>query len=145
MRMTAIGLAAGLWAAAAHGGPLVEVTKTASCGCCAAWVAHMEAAGFEVVAEDVTPGLLARAKIAAGIAPEHASCHTARVEGYVVEGHVPAAEVSRLLAERPEALGLAVPGMPIGSPGMEMGATREPYEVLLLRRDGTAEVFARRP
>lgn len=127
--------------AAAQG---VEVAKTATCGCCAAWVRHMEAAGFETRTEDMDHGSLARLKIAAGITPETASCHTAMVDGYVVEGHVSAEDVRRLLAERPDAVGIAVPGMPIGSPGMEMGSEREPYEVVLIRRDGALETFARR-
>ncbi|HMB77954.1 MAG TPA: DUF411 domain-containing protein, partial [Kiloniellaceae bacterium] len=81
-------------------------------------------------------------KARSGISPKLSSCHTAFVEGYVVEGHVPADDVRRLLAERPEALGLALPGMPIGSPGMEMGSRRDPFDTLLIRRDGATEVFA---
>jgi len=77
------------------------------------------------------------------VAEKYASCHTAKVGGYVVEGHVPAEDVKRLLAEKPDALGVSVPGMPIGSPGMEQGDTKEPYDVLLLRKDGTAEVYAK--
>lgn len=120
-----------------------HVFKSATCGCCAAWVKHMRANGFVLKELDVANGELARRKSEAGIRPEHASCHTAIIGGYAIEGHVPAGDVARLLAERPEAVGLAVPGMPIGSPGMESGETREPFEVLLVKKDGTAEVFAR--
>jgi hypothetical protein len=122
--------------------PRIEVAKTPTCGCCAAWIDHMRAAGFDVTARDVTQGALARIKAQTGLTPELASCHTAMVEGYVVEGHVPAADVRRLLDERPDALGLTVPGMPIGSPGMEMGDARDAYDVLLVRRDGGATVFS---
>ncbi len=82
-------------------------------------------------------------KAEARIPEKLASCHTAKIEGYVIEGHVPAEDIKRLLAERPKALGLVVPGMPIGSPGMEVGSRKEPYEVLLLKEDGSTEVFAK--
>ena len=101
----------------------------------------MRAAGFDVQARDLGQPALAAKKAAAGISGGHASCHTAFVGGYVIEGHVPAEDVRRLLAERPEAPGLAVPGMPAASPGMDMGS--EPYEVLLVGDDGSARVFAR--
>jgi hypothetical protein len=120
-----------------------RIYKSATCGCCTAWVTHMRANGFALTELDVANGELARRKREAGIKPEHASCHTAIIGGYAIEGHVPAGDVARLLKERPEAVGLAVPGMPIGSPGMESGDTREPFEVLLVKKDGTAEVFAR--
>ncbi|MEW5964736.1 MAG: DUF411 domain-containing protein [Pseudomonadota bacterium] len=120
-----------------------RIYKSATCGCCSAWVKHMRANGFTLKELDVANGELARRKTEAGIRPEHASCHTAIIGGYAIEGHVPAGDVARLLKERPEAVGLAVPGMPIGSPGMESGETREPFEVLLVKKDGTAEVFAR--
>lgn len=123
--------------------PLVSVVKSPTCGCCGAWVEHMQAAGFRTEVHDVGSDQLDAFKREAGVAPEHASCHTAIVDGYFVEGHVPAEDVKRLLAERPEARGLAVPGMPAGSPGMEMGDVRDPYDTLLVRRDGAAEVFAR--
>ena len=120
----------------------VEVWKTPSCGCCAAWVDRMREAGFAVAARDVTQGALVGLKTRLGVTPETASCHTALIEGYVVEGHVPPGDVRRLLAERPDAAGLAVPGMPIGSPGMEMGDRVEPYATLLIGRDGRVSVFA---
>lgn len=88
-------------------------------------------------------GQLAKLKADAGLAPDLQSCHTAKIGGYVVEGHVPASDIQRLLAEKPDAVGLTVPGMPMGSPGMEAGGEKEPYEVLLVRRDGTTEVFSR--
>jgi hypothetical protein len=125
--------------------PLIEVWKTPTCGCCAAWVQRMEAAGFALHAQDVDQGALYRLKARLGLTPETASCHTAMAEGYVLEGHVPAQDVARLLETRPEARGLAVPGMPIGSPGMEMGDTREPFATLLLREDGQTEIFAAHP
>ncbi|MBK0398690.1 DUF411 domain-containing protein [Limibaculum sp. M0105] len=121
----------------------VEVMKSPTCGCCTAWAEHMQHAGFDVALRDTPDDMLAQAKARLGITIATASCHTAMVEGYVIEGHVPAEDVRRLLAERPDAVGLSVPGMPIGSPGMEMGDAAEPYEVLLLRRDGGTEVFAR--
>ena len=89
------------------------------------------------------PSALAALKRQAGISDKLASCHTAKIDGYVIEGHVPAPDIKRLVAERPDAIGLTVPGMPIGSPGMEQGAEIEPYDVLLVKKDGTTEVFAR--
>lgn len=141
--VAAAGLAS-VGAPALAAAPRVHVMKSPYCGCCGGWVDHMRAEGFEVEVVDVSPEALEGAKAAAGIGPETASCHTAHVEGYVVEGHVPAADVRRLLDEKPDAIGLAAPGMPLGSPGMDgpgMGA--EPYEVLLLKRGGGQEVFAR--
>ena len=117
------------------------VAKSPTCGCCGAWIDHMRSAGFKVEVTDLEYDALQRLKTRLGIAPEHASCHTARIGDYVVEGHVPASDIKRLIAERPDGLGLAVPGMPVGSPGMEMGSEREPYDTVLIRRDGTAEVF----
>ena len=121
--------------------PLVTVYKTATCGCCSKWADHIEAAGFPVQTVDVTD--LGAVKAEHGIPAAYGSCHTAVVDGYAVEGHVPAEDVKRLLAERPEAAGLVVPGMPIGSPGMETpGRRADRYEVLLVQ-DGDATVFAR--
>jgi hypothetical protein len=118
--------------------PLVEVWKSPTCGCCNEWIRHLQANGFEVRAYDTGNGA-ARARF--GIPEKLGSCHTAKVDGYVVEGHVPAADIRRLLKERPAALGLTVPGMPIGSPGMEQGNQRDPYDVLLVRRDGRTSVW----
>ncbi len=123
--------------------PRMEVFKTPTCGCCGAWIAHVERAGIGVTARDVTQEALWAAKQAAGLTAELASCHTGFIAGYVVEGHVPAADIRRLLSARPEAIGLAVPGMPIGSPGMEMGDRREAFDTLLVRHDGATEIFAR--
>ena len=123
-------------------GPGVTVTKDAACGCCEAWVEHLRVAGYTVEVREVDQGALAALKTRLGIRPEFRSCHTAEAGGYWIEGHVPAEDLARLLTERPEAAGLAVPGMPVGSPGMEMGSEREPFDTLLVRRSGEAEVFA---
>lgn len=135
------GLAFGFVATAS--GQTIEVLKSATCGCCSAWIAHIEKNGFTAKAEDLAAGQLARAKADAGLSPDLQSCHTAKIGGYVVEGHVPASDIRRLLSEKPDAIGLTVPGMPIGSPGMDAGGEKEAYEVLLVRRDGTTEVFSR--
>lgn len=102
----------------------------------------MREAGFAVTEVNLSQPDLDAAKTAAGLKPELASCHTANIDGYIVEGHVPAKEVRRLLAEKPDALGLTVPGMPYGSPGMGDPADAEPYDVLLVKADGSTEVFA---
>lgn len=120
----------------------VTVYKSPSCGCCAAWVDHLLSAGLNVEAIDVDHYELQALKVRMGIAPELSSCHTAIVDGYFVEGHVPADDIKRLMAERPDALGLTVPGMPIGSPGMEMGSEPEAFDTLLVQKDGTTEIFA---
>ena len=117
----------------------VTVYKTPWCGCCSDWIKHLQRDGFEVGAverEDLTP---VRKKYA--VPDELASCHTAEIAGYAIEGHVPAAEIRRLLDLRPQAAGLSVPGMPLGSPGMEQGGQSQPYEVILFGPDGE-EVFA---
>lgn len=119
------------------------VYKSPSCGCCRLWEDHMRGEGFAVVSRDVSD--LQAVKDSLGVASDVSACHTGVVGGYVVEGHVPATEVRRLLRERPDARGLAVPGMPIGSPGMEQGETRDPYDVLLLAADGPPTVFAHIP
>jgi hypothetical protein len=122
--------------------PLVQVAKDPNCGCCGAWVAILEQAGFPVAVTEMEPEALARHKLDRGVPPAMASCHTALVEGYVLEGHVPVADIRRLLATRPPAIGLAVPGMPIGSPGMGPESRREAYSVHLVRADGTTQVFS---
>ncbi len=127
-------------AASALTEPVVDVYKSESCGCCGKWVDHLRANGFSVRAHDVPDPAVYRARF--GVPDALGSCHTARISGYAIEGHVPAREVKRLLAERPAALGLAVPGMPLGSPGME-APRREPYEVLLIDRLGRTTVYAR--
>ena len=121
--------------------PTLLVYKTATCGCCAGWVEHMRQAGFTVDARDLPNNTeLMRVKVDAGVPGAMATCHTALVDGYVVEGHVPAEQVKRLLAERPEVAGIAVPGMPIGSPGME-GPGAQPYRVLSFDAQGGSAVF----
>jgi len=125
--------------------PDVAVKKTSGCGCCVAWMDHMEENGFSVSGENVPNGALVRFKMRSGVPQAMASCHTAKVGGYVIEGHVPSSDVRRLLQERPDAVGLAVPGMPLGSPGMDYGDDREAYEVHLIRHDGTTEVFSSHP
>lgn len=125
----------------AGGPPLVDVYKSPSCGCCKEWIRHLEANGFKVRAHDTDDVVSHKYRL--GVPPGHGSCHTAEVAGYLVEGHVPAREIKRLLKERPKARGLAVPGMPIGSPGMEQGARRDPYEVLLVLPDGATRPYAR--
>ena len=120
---------------------VVRVYKSPTCGCCADWVDHLREAGFRVEVsdrEDVT-----RAKVELGVPPSLGSCHTAVVDGYVVEGHVPAEDIRRLLAERPDVVGLAVPGMPAGSPGMELpGGRTDPYDVVAFDPAGATSVFS---
>lgn len=125
--------------------PTFDVRKTATCGCCSAWVDHIRSAGYEVKTSDMDMGSLTQHKLQSGIKPEHASCHTATVEGYVIEGHVPVADIERLLQQRPKAIGLAAPGMPSGSPGMEMGSYREAHDILLVKLDGSSEVWTHYP
>lgn len=124
---------------AAHAATMT-VYKSASCGCCAKWVEHVEKHGFTVKVVNVDDIMAVKAK--AGIPNKLASCHTTMVGGYVVEGHVPAADIRKLLAEKPKAKGIAVAGMPMGAPGMEHGDHRQPYETILLKVDGTTAVFA---
>lgn len=119
--------------------PTVLVYKTPTCGCCNGWVEHMEQAGFAVDARDVSD--IMTVKRDGGVPVQMSSCHTAIIDGYVVEGHVPAEQVKQLLADRPDIAGIAVPGMPIGSPGME-GANPQPYQVLTFSHMGEPGVFA---
>ncbi len=121
--------------------PQVEVWKDPNCGCCKDWVLHMQANGFDVKVHD-SGNSAARKRL--GVPEALASCHTALVGGYAIEGHVPAREVQRLLRERPAALGLSVPGMPVGSPGMDgavYGTRKDPYDVLLFSRNGASRVY----
>ncbi|MGB0560455.1 MAG: DUF411 domain-containing protein [Spirulinaceae cyanobacterium] len=122
--------------------PDVELTvfRSPTCGCCGAWIEHMEAAGFRIK-DEVTEEMEA-IKTKYGIANELESCHTTLADGYIVEGHIPATDVARLLTERPDVAGIAVPGMPIGSPGMESGDYVEPYQVFSFTEEGTTEIFA---
>ena len=121
---------------------LVEVWKDPNCGCCQDWVSHLEANGFAVKVRDSGNDAM-RARL--GMPQQLGSCHTALVGGYAVEGHVPAADIRRLLKDQPQAIGLSVPGMPVGSPGMDgkiYGNRRDPYDVLLVRKSGKTEVYA---
>ena len=117
---------------------VVEVYKSPTCGCCTDWIKHLRQNGFSVKAHDVADASEYRAKF--GVPDQLGSCHTAMVGGYAIEGHVPAREIKRLLAEKPKAKGLAVPGMPRGSPGME-GPVSDPYEVLLFQASGNYAVY----
>ena len=121
----------------------VHVFKSRACGCCGAWVRHMKSAGFAVKVTDVDDTTAARKRL--GMPERFGSCHTATVEGYVIEGHVPAVEVKRLLESGTKAIGLAIPSMPIGSPGMEMGVRKDPFRVLLIDQAGAASVYASYP
>lgn len=116
----------------------VEVFKSPHCGCCGKWVEHLRQNGFQVKTHDVEDVTAARKRL--GMPDRLGSCHTAKIGGYVVEGHVPAADIQRLLRDKPKALGLAVPSMPPGSPGMD-SAKPMPYQTLLVRTDGTTQVF----
>ncbi len=130
---------AGAWAAPTR--PLAEVWKDPSCGCCKDWIVYLEKAGFEVRLHE-TGNTNARAQL--GMPIKFGSCHTARIGGYAIEGHVPVREIQRLLLEKPKAVGLTVPGMTIGSPGMDgaaYGNRKEPYDVLLVQPDGSTLVY----
>jgi hypothetical protein len=118
----------------------VKVYKESTCGCCAIWARHMQGAGFAVETVDVPD--IGRTKTQLGVPERLATCHTAEVGGYLVEGHVPAVVVKRLLAEKPAGRGVAVPGMPTGSPGME-GGTPETYNVYLFGGPSGLTVYAR--
>ena len=120
----------------------IDVKKTNGCGCCLAWMEHLEDNGFAPKGEDMFAGLLVRFKLDNGVPQRMVSCHTALIDGYVIEGHVPADDIRRLLNERPDAVGLAVPDMPLGSPGMDQSRWREAYDVFLINNDGSTEVFS---
>ena len=130
-------------AVAATALPRVEVFKSPYCECCVAWVEHMKAAGFDVKVTLVNDTAAARKRL--GMPDKFGSCHTATVGGYVLEGHVSAVELKKLLAARPVAVGLAAPGMPPGSPGMEVGTRQDPYKVFLNDKSGHETVFASYP
>ncbi len=143
-RRDMLGLALLAAAPYAHATPAtrVELWRGPACSCCGDWVKHMEANGFAVTMHDDGNG---DARTRLGMPIAYGSCHTALIDGYAIEGHVPAPDVRRLLRERPQAVGLAVPGMRLGSPGMDgpsYGGRRDPYDVMLVKRDGSASVFA---
>lgn len=128
-----------LYAASA---PAIHVVKDPDCGCCSAWMEVLARDGFAVTQELRPYDALQAYKTEMGVPEVLASCHTAMIEGYVIEGHVPPADIRRLLEERPEAIGLSVPGMPYGSPGMGPESERDAYQVILFRRGGTGAIFA---
>lgn len=132
-------LASPLWA---NTSPVIQVLKTPTCGCCTAWVEHVRQAGFAVEAENVDQDALYAFKDRLQIAPDLAGCHTAVVGDYFIEGHVPASDIERLLAERPSARGLTVPGMPMSSPGMGGTGAGNNFDTLLVGSDGSTSVFA---
>ena len=143
MMAAAAGFAASVpLAGAARSGPAIHVLKDPNCGCCTAWIDILKEDGFTVTTERSFGTLLIRHKLENGIPQNMTSCHTGEVEGYMIEGHVPTADIRRLLSERPDAVGLAVPGMPYGSPGMGPEDEREAYEVFLIRKDGSTEIFS---
>ncbi|HYE88692.1 MAG TPA: DUF411 domain-containing protein [Vicinamibacterales bacterium] len=119
------------------------VWKTPTCGCCSLWVDHLRANGFQVDARDVSAAEVRAVSKAAGLSDNATSCHTAKIGNYVVEGHVPAADIHRMLKEKPAIAGIAAPGMPMGSPGMDQGGTREPYDVMAFTKGGQMTVFAK--
>ncbi|ELT51243.1 DUF411 domain-containing protein [Brucella intermedia] len=120
----------------------MQILSTSGCGCCVAWERHLEENGYETELKNLPMADLWQRKMDFGLKQGLTSCHTALIGGYVVEGHVPAREISRLLTEKPDAIGLVVPDMPYGSPGMGPQEDAEPYDVLLLLKDGSTEIFA---
>lgn len=136
-------LALTIWTdlAKAAGLPAIVAYRNPVCGCCEKWVEQLKAAGFEVSMQD-DPDLSARRSVV-GVPEDLAGCHTALMGDYVIEGHVPLDEIQRLLTEKPKIRGIAVPGMPVGSPGMEMGESRDAFEVVAFATDGTRSIFAK--
>ena len=124
------------------GGPQVSVFKTRTCGCCAKWIEHLRANGFDVKVQEVDSTAEYQTKY--GVPQNLRSCHTAVVQGYTIEGHVPAQEIYRLLKERPNVKGLAVPGMPVGSPGMESSSSQT-YSVMIFDAEGHASEYQKYP
>lgn len=135
---SALGAALSLPALAMAAAPVIDVYKSESCGCCEGWVEHLKANGFTTRVTNVANPSDYRER--GGIPNELGSCHTGMIQGYAIEGHVPAADIKRLLVRKPKAKGLAVPGMPLGSPGME-GPRKDPYDVLLVHANGKTTVF----
>jgi hypothetical protein len=119
------------------------VYKTPTCGCCSLWVEHLRKNGFQVEVHDVSAAQVRAISQSAGLADEHTSCHTAKIGNYIVEGHVPAADIQKMLKEKPAIAGIAAPGMPMGSPGMEQGGRADAYDVLAFTKDGKTSVYAR--
>lgn len=119
----------------------IRVLKDPNCGCCSDWVEILSKHGFAVDVQNLPNSALVQAKFKAGVPPKMVSCHTAFIDGYVIEGHVPVADIQKLLASKPNAIGMAVPGMPYGSPGMGPENKREAYDVILINNDGSGSVF----
>ena len=138
-------VAAPLAALGGGNNPEIHVVKNPQCGCCNAWIKILKGKGFNVTTEDRSGVLLTKFKIESGIPKEMMACHTAKINGYFIEGHVPTSDIKRFIADRPDALGLAVPGMPYGSPGMGPEDEREAFDVYLISADGTANVFQHYP
>ena len=146
IRITTAGAAVALATGAlpTYSAPVISITvyKSPSCGCCRKWVDHLRTNGFDVTTRDLEDEDLSEVKATFGVPSTLTSCHTATVGSYVVEGHVPAAEIKRMLRQKPKIAGLAVPGMPPGSPGME-GGTPQHYDVIAFERAGSTRVYAR--
>lgn len=123
----------------------IHVRKTNGCGCCLAWMDHLAETGFAPTSDDMFAGLLVRFKLDNGVPQRMVSCHTAQVGGYIIRGHIPARDFRRLLGERPGAVGLTVPDMPLGPLGMDQGRRTEAYNVFLMRAEGSAEVVRELP
>jgi len=135
--------AGSVWTAAQTAKPQMTVYKSATCGCCSKWVEHMQANGFEVKAINVDD--IDKVKRERGVPADAASCHTAIVNGYVVEGHVPADAVQKMLKEKPSIAGIAVPGMPMGSPGMEVpGGQKEAFNIVSFDKSGKTAIYEKR-
>ncbi|MFN3273580.1 MAG: DUF411 domain-containing protein [Paracoccus sp. (in: a-proteobacteria)] len=138
--------ASALPAVAAADGPMaIHVVEGRGCECCMQWTAYLKESGFDVTSEQRFGTLLMQHKIDMGVPMSLTSCHTGTIDGYFLEGHVPVADIRRLLTEKPDALGLTVPGMPFGSPGMGPESRREAYDVLLVHKDGSSDVFNHYP
>ncbi len=120
----------------------ITVYKSPTCGCCGKWVEHMKAAGFNPKVTDLPN--VSTVKQSMGVPSHLQSCHTSSIEGYAIEGHVPADVIRQLLKEKPKIVGIAVPGMPIGSPGMEQGAQKDKYDIVAFAKDGSQKVYASR-
>ena len=125
--------------------PDIHVVKNPQCGCCNAWIKILKDKGFNVTTEDRSGSFLTEFKIQSGVPNDMMSCHTAKIDGYFIEGHVDASDIKRLITDRPGALGLAVPAMPYGSPGMGPEDEREAYDVYIINADGTAAIFQQYP
>jgi hypothetical protein len=144
--VTGLALALAVTGAAAAETLRFDLAKTQSCGCCVAYAKHLEERGHIVETRDLPMATLMEMKVESGIPPEMTGCHTSKVGGFTMEGHVPIEDIERLVAAAPDdVVGLAVPGMPMGSPGMEYGKSRDAYQVFLVKRDGSTSVYSSYP